>query len=89
MHEAYRSGAAFFRRINIVLYLDRFEGITQHSLLKLAVGQGEAIVLTLVLGPGINQKALQVNIRSFCISEDTPARRSVTATNSLIFMDLM
>jgi hypothetical protein len=76
-------------RRNIVLYLDGFEGITKHPLLQFAIRQREAVMLSLVFGPGINLKTLQIDIRSFCIKENSPARRAVTATNSLILVDLM
>jgi len=39
------------RRINIVLYLDRFEGETKHALLELAIGDRKAVMLSLVFCP--------------------------------------
>jgi hypothetical protein len=72
-----------------VLYLDWFAGITEHSILHLAIGQREAVMLSLVFGPGVNLKALQIDIRSFRIEKNSPARGAVTAANSLIFVDLM
>src|SRR5579863_7290558 len=71
-------------RVDVVLYLDRFDGVAQHVFLKLAVGLGEAIVLPLVLRPGIDFKALEVCIRCFSVDEDPPAYRAIAATHTLI-----
>ena len=38
-------------RINIVLYLDSFEGEAQHALLKLAISYRKAVMLSLVFRP--------------------------------------
>jgi hypothetical protein len=72
-----------------VLYLDRFEGIAKHSLLKLPICHCETVMLSLMLVPGINQKALQIDTRSFYVKENTPSCRTVTSTNPLIFVDMM
>ena len=65
--------------IDIVLHLDRFDCIAEHLLLDLAIGHCKSVMLSLVLGPGINLEALQIGIPSFSISEDpqliAPSRR--------------
>ncbi len=44
--------------IDIVLHLDRFDGIAEHLLLDLAIGHCESVMLSFVFGPGINLEAL-------------------------------
>ena len=46
-------------------------------------------MLSLMFGPGVNLVALEVGIPSFCIDKDSPTCRTVTATNPLVFVDLM
>src|SRR5579863_3697582 len=76
-------------RVDVVLYLDRFDGVAQHVFLKLAVGLSEAVMLPLVFRPGIDFEALQICIRRFCIDEDPPAYRAIAAPHTLVLVDLM
>ena len=62
-----------FPRIDIVLDLDRFDGIAEHLFLHLTIGLSEAVMLPLVFRPRVDLEALQVCIRCFCIDEDPPA----------------
>src|ERR1700733_642059 len=76
-------------RIDIVLDLDRLDGVAEHLFLNLTVGSSEAVMLPLVFRPRVDFEALQVCIRCFCIDEDPPAYRAIAATNALIVVDLM
>src|ERR1700688_3403698 len=72
--------------IDIVLHLNRLEGIAQHPLLDLTIGLRKPVMLSFVFGPGINFKALEIDSRCLCIDEDSPAYRAIPAANALIFM---
>ena len=71
-----------------MLYLNRLEGIAEHLLLDLTIGLRKTVMLPFVLSPGINLKALEIDIRGLCIDEDSPAYRAISAANALIFVDL-
>jgi hypothetical protein len=73
--------------INIVLYLNRLEGIAEHVHLDLTIGLRKPVMLPFVFGPRINFKALEIDTRCLCIDEDSPAYRAISAANALIFMD--
>src|SRR5579863_860693 len=81
--------ARSFPCVDIVLDLNRFDGVAEHLFLNLTVGLSETVMLPLVFRPGVDFKALQVGIRCFCIDEDPPAYGAVAATNALIVVDLM
>jgi len=72
-----------------VLHLDRFDGIAEHLLLDLAIGYGEAVMLSFVFSPRINLEGLQIGVWSFGIGEHSPTRCAVAATDSLILVDLI
>src|SRR3984885_2734900 len=75
------------RSIDVMLYLNRLEGIAEHLLLDLTIGLRKTVMLPFVFSPGINLKALEIDIRSPCIDEDSPAYRAISAANALIFVD--
>ena len=49
--------------IDIVLDLNRFDGVAEHLSLDLTVGLSEAVMLPLVFGPRVDFEALQVGVR--------------------------
>src|SRR5271163_2271040 len=72
-----------------MLDFDRPDGIAKHLMLNLTVGYRKSVVLSHMFGPGINLEALEVGVRSFCIDEDSPARRTIAPTNPLILVNVM
>ena len=76
-------------RINEMLDFDRLDSIAKHLILTLTIGNGKTVMLSLMFGPRIDLKGLNVDIRIFRIDEDSPTRRTIAATNPLILMDLM
>src|ERR1700684_693930 len=76
-----------FRGVNEMPDLGRLHRKVGHLLLELAVGQREAIVLALMLRPGIHQETLQITVRMFGIVEDAPTSGAVASADALIFVD--
>ena len=75
--------------IDKMLNLNRLDSISEHLMLNLTIGHGETVMLPLMFGPGINLEAFEVDIRSFCIDEDSPTRRTIAPANPLILVDGM
>jgi hypothetical protein len=54
-------------RVHEVVNASRFKGVTEHTLFKRPVGDGETTMLSLVLRPGVNHECFQIFSRHFRI----------------------
>ena len=78
-----------FSRIDVMFHRRRFERVAEHPFFKFVVCHREAVMLSLMFGPGIHQKRLKIEIRGLRVIENSPPRGAVAAANSLIPIDLL
>src|ERR1700733_12543976 len=76
-------------RRDVVFHRRLFDRITEHPLFQFAVCHGEAVMLPLMFGPGIQQKRLYIYIGRFRVVVDSPARSTIAPANSLILINLV
>src|SRR5450631_3069079 len=73
--------------MNVMSDFRWFERILLDLLFELPVSHSKAVVLSSMFHPGIDEKGLQISIRSLGIVEYTPLSCAVAAANTLIFVN--
>src|SRR5580700_3362860 len=77
----------WFTGIDEVMDPDRLECATDHLIFNRSISERKTIMLSLVFGPRIDEKSLKILPWKFGVIIHTPARRAVSAANSLILVN--